>query len=224
MSSTFQLYRFALIEAKNITRARLEAEFRNGIASASALENAIERQLTTDQSCTPWRVTDAEQQGSQDGARTAALEFYWEHRHDLEQAMNSTLDCKEALSGAQICPKREAASTSNATPQESLIQELARFFGRFKPGGDLSPIDDCDEWEKLVRANPPEEQELVNELARFADLWRYLQERNEKLGPEIVKALAEVHKLPVNLRAARVREINKKLMNRIADANLGATQ
>ena len=77
------MYRFAWIEAKNITRARLGAEVRDGIATAHALENAIERQLTTDRTCTPWRVTDAEQRGSLDGARMAALEFYWEHRHDL---------------------------------------------------------------------------------------------------------------------------------------------
>ncbi len=224
MSSTFQLYRFALIEAKNITRARLEAEFRDGIASAQALENAIERQLTTDQSCTPWRVTDAEQQGSQDGAPTAALEFYWEHRHDLEQAMNSPLDCKEALSEVQTCPKRGAASMSNATRQKTLIEELARLFGRFEPGGDLAPIEHRDQWNELVSSNPREEQELLTELTRFADLWRYLQERNQKLGPEIVNALAEVHRLPVNLRAARVREINQKLMSRIGDCDLGAPQ
>ena len=224
MSSTFQLYRFALIEAKNITRSRLEAEFRDGIASASALKNAIERQLTTEQSCTPWRVTEAERRGSKDGARMAALEFYWEHRHGFRRAIDSTRECKEALSEAQIYPKEGAASMSNDTPQETLLQELARLFSRFKSGGDLAPIDDRDEWEKLVRSNPPEEQELVNELARFADLWRYLQERNEKLGPEIVQALAEVHKLPVNLRAVRVREINKNLMDRIADANPRATQ
>jgi hypothetical protein len=224
MSRTFQLYRFAFIEAKNITRARLEAEFRNGIASAIALENAIERHLTTDQSCTPWRVTDAEQQGSQDGVRTAALEFYWEHCHDAELAMNPTLEHKEVLSGAQIGPTGETALMPTGTPQETLLQELARLFRRFKPGGDLAPIDDRDQWNELVKSKPPEEQELVNELARFADLWRYLQERNEKLGPEIVNALAEVHKLPVALRAARMREINQELMKRICEFDLGAPQ
>jgi hypothetical protein len=224
MSSTFQLYRFALVEAKNITRTRLESEFRNGIASASALENAIERQLTTLQSCTPWRATEAEQRGSLDGARMGALEFYWEHRHDLQQAMNSTCECKEALSESQTGTKGGVALVSNDTPQETLLQELSRLFRRFKPGGDLAPIDDRDEWQKIVGSNPPEEQELVSELARFADLWRYFQGRNEKLGPEIVKALAEVHKLPVSLRAARVREINQKLMRRIGEFELGTPQ
>lgn len=113
---------------------------------------------------------------------------------------------------------------SNDTPQETLIQELGWLLGRFKPGGDLAPIEDRDEWQKLVRSNPPDEQELLNELTRFADLWRYFQERNEKLGPEIVNALAEVHKLPVALRAAQVREINQKLMSRIGEVDLGAPQ
>lgn len=221
MSSTFQLYRLALIEAKHITRARLDAEFRNGIASASALENAIERQLTTQQSCTPWRVTDAEQRGSQDGARTAALEFYWEHRRDLERTMNAKSECKTMLPEAQLSTNEGVALMSNDTPQETLLQELARLFRRFKAGGDLAPIEDRDQWDQLVTSSPPEEQELVDELARFADLWRYLQERNEKLGPGIVSALAEVHTLPVALRAARVREINHKLMSRIGEFDLG---
>ena len=112
---------------------------------------------------------------------------------------------------------------SNA-PQETLLQELSRLFRRFKSGGDLAPIEDRDQWDELVKSKPPEEQELANELARFADLWRYLQERNEKLGPEIVKALAEVHKLPVALRAARVRAINQELMKRIGEFDLGALQ
>jgi hypothetical protein len=224
MSSTYQLYRFALIEAKNIIRARLEAEFRNGVASASALENAIQRHLTNSQSCMPWRVTEAEQRGSQDGVRVAALEFYWEHRHDLQRAMNSTMECKRALSEGQTGTRGEIVSMPNDTPQEALLQELARLFRRFQAGEDLAPIEDRDQWDELVRSKPPEEQELVNELARFADLWRYFQERNEKLGPEIVKALGEVHKLPVALRAARVREINEKLMERVADVSSGAPQ
>lgn len=113
---------------------------------------------------------------------------------------------------------------SNDAPQETLLQELTRLFRRFQTGGDLAPIEDGEQWDELVSSNPPEEQELVMELARFADLWRYFQERNEKLGPATVNALAEVHKLPVTLRAARVREINQELMSRIGAFDLGTLQ
>ncbi len=113
---------------------------------------------------------------------------------------------------------------SNDTAQEELLQEFSRLFRRVRPGGDLAPIEDPDEWEKLVRSKSPEEQELLNELARFSDLWRYLQEGNEKLGPAIVKAIGEVHKLPVALRAARIREINQELMRRIGEFGLGVPQ
>jgi hypothetical protein len=138
--------------------------------------------------------------------------------------MNSTHERRETLSEAQTRPCEELALIANDSPQQTLLEQLGQFFRRFKAGGDLAPIEDRDQWDVLVRSNPPEEQELVNELARFADLWRYCQERNEKLGPEIVEALAEVHKLPVALRAARVREINQELMDRIADSGPGATQ
>ncbi|HEU5414065.1 MAG TPA: hypothetical protein VFW31_09925 [Candidatus Angelobacter sp.] len=105
-----------------------------------------------------------------------------------------------------------------------MLQELSRFFRRFNRGGDLAPIEDRDEWEKLVKSQAPEEQELLSELSRFADLWRYLQERNEKLGPAVVAAIRDVHKLPLMLRAERIREINQELMRRIGEFDLGIRQ
>lgn len=108
------------------------------------------------------------------------------------------------------------------TPQKELLQEMARLFKRFEKGGDLAPIEDRNEWEKLVESKPPEERELVKELARFADLWRYFQERNEKLGAEVVNAISEVHKLPVPERTARLKEINQRLMERVGDAGPSA--
>jgi hypothetical protein len=108
------------------------------------------------------------------------------------------------------------------TPQKELLQEMARLLKRFEKGGDLAPIEDRDEWDKLVESKPPEERELVKELARFAGLWRYFQERKEKLGPEIVNAIGQVHKLPVTERIARLKEINQKLMERVGDAGEGA--
>ncbi len=107
------------------------------------------------------------------------------------------------------------------TPQKELLQEMARLLKRFEKGGDLSPIEDRNEWDKLVDSKPPEERELVKELARFADLWRYFQERKEKLGPAIVNAISQVNQLPVPERTARLKEINQKLMERVGDAGQG---
>ena len=111
---------------------------------------------------------------------------------------------------------------SDDTPQKELLQEMAQLFKRFDKGGDLAPIEDRDEWDKLVESKPPEERELVKELARFADLWRYFRERKEKLGLEIVNAISQVHKLPVPERIVRLQEINQKLMELGSDAGQGA--
>jgi hypothetical protein len=111
---------------------------------------------------------------------------------------------------------------SKENPQKELLQEMARFLARFKEGGDVSPIADRDEWDRVVESTPPEEREVVKELARFADLWRYFQERNEKLGPEIVTAISQVHTLPPAERAVRLKEINQRLMERVNDAGQGA--
>ena len=104
------------------------------------------------------------------------------------------------------------------SPQKELLQEMAQLFKRFDKGGDLASIEDRNQWDKLVESRPPEERELVEELARFVDLWRYFQERSEKLTPEIVNAICEVHKLPVGERTPRLKEINQKLMERVVDA------
>ena len=56
------------------------------------------------------------------------------------------------------------------TPQKELLQEMSRLFKRFEKGGDLAPIEDRDEWDKLVESKPPEERELVKELARFVGI------------------------------------------------------
>ncbi len=48
MNAEFQQYRFARIEGHNITRARLEAQFKAGITDLDELEKAIAKQLTTE--------------------------------------------------------------------------------------------------------------------------------------------------------------------------------
>ncbi len=86
MNHEYQRYRFARVEGHNITRARLEAQFRDGITDLEELENVIEQQLTMAPMCTPWRKSEVEQTGSREGMRMAALEFYWAHRRRLRLA------------------------------------------------------------------------------------------------------------------------------------------
>ena len=80
MNREFQQYRFARIEAQNITRAQLEAQFKNGIGGLEEIEKAIEQLIMTEPACTPWRTSEVERTASRDGTRMAALEFYWAHR------------------------------------------------------------------------------------------------------------------------------------------------
>ena len=80
MDRKFQEYRFSWIEAQNITRARLEAQFKDGIGNLEEIEKAIEQLITPEPTCVPWRTSEIEQAGSRDGTRTAALKFYWAYR------------------------------------------------------------------------------------------------------------------------------------------------
>jgi hypothetical protein len=89
MEGEFQQYRFARIEAQNITKAQLETQFKNTVTEIEALERTIQRLLTTEVSSTPWRNSEIENAGSRDGTRMAALEFYWTHRRRLPRASES---------------------------------------------------------------------------------------------------------------------------------------
>ena len=105
--------------------------------------------------------------------------------------------------------------------QKDLLVEVMKLLQRFQPGGESGPISDRDEWEKRVQSHVSPDRELLHELTRFDDLWRYFQENRERVGPEILSALKEMPKLAVRERIQRMREINQKLMERIPDAGEG---
>lgn len=87
MNSEFQQYRFARIEAENIARARLEAQFKDGITIIDELENAIAQLLAAEPNiCVPWRRSKMERIGAYDGIRLAALEFFWSRRPEFSGA------------------------------------------------------------------------------------------------------------------------------------------
>jgi hypothetical protein len=113
-------------------------------------------------------------------------------------------------------------SDSNKDTQNDLVVEVMKLLNKFQPGGERGPIEDRDEWERRMQSHAPPDRELLQELTRFAGLWRYFQEQKETIGPEILDTLKEVPKLAVNARVDRMRQINHKLMERISNASEGS--
>jgi hypothetical protein len=60
-----------------VPRMRLESQFISGRIDFEKLERAIEQELAEPTTCAPWRRSEIEQTGCSDGARMAALEFFW---------------------------------------------------------------------------------------------------------------------------------------------------
>ena len=102
------------------------------------------------------------------------------------------------------------------------LHEIERLLRHSLPGGDLAPAASIEDWEKTIASAPESSRELLRELARFADLWRFLSEREEDLGETVVAAISALHKLPPAERIARVKQINHRLMARVKDARSGS--
>ena len=110
----------------------------------------------------------------------------------------------------------------NDVPQEELLKKMVQVLKRLEKGCSLAPIETRDDWDRLVESQTAEQRELLQELASFSDLWRYLQEHNEKLGRDIVDAIAQLYRLPILQRISGLRTINQKLMERVEDAHQSA--
>jgi hypothetical protein len=86
MIREFEQYRFARIEGRNVTRARLQSQFKDGINDLDELEKAIALELTMETPCAPWRKSEIEQIGCRDGMRRAIHEFFGELRRQIPGA------------------------------------------------------------------------------------------------------------------------------------------
>ena len=130
-----------------------------------------------------------------------------------ETAAERKSKTNEARTGEKKSATRGAAARR--------LRRIARLLEQVGPGGELEPFSSRQEWERVVDSNPPELQNLLRELARFADLWRYFQEREERLGSEIVGDVGRVHRLNLAERVILFKDINRRLMQRVNDGGKG---
>lgn len=116
----------------------------------------------------------------------------------------------------------DTAMNKDEKLHRQFLHEIERLLRHSLPGGDLEPAASIEDWEKTIAAAPESSRELLRELALFADLWRFLSDREEDLGESVVADISALHQLPPAERVARVRQINHKLMARVKDAHRGS--
>ncbi|HEV2401435.1 MAG TPA: hypothetical protein VGS27_31155 [Candidatus Sulfotelmatobacter sp.] len=65
-----------------------------------------------------------------------------------------------------------------------------------------------------IESNPatPQEKELAEVCARFADLCQYFRQQEMELPSQIVEEVRHVSKLAVNDRITRIKHLNRGLM------------
>ena len=103
-------------------------------------------------------------------------------------------------------------------PQKELLESMRVVLNRLKSGGDLAPVEDRYEYERQMETLPPDEKEYAQEATRMADLLQYCSRQRLRIPPEITKGAAELPALSMPERIARVRDLNRVLMEHIHNA------
>jgi hypothetical protein len=65
------------------------------------------------------------------------------------------------------------------------IQQHRGAVGKFDAGGELGPNEDRNEFERRLDALPPDQKELAQENARFADLCRYSSDKKMDIPAQV---------------------------------------
>ena len=104
---------------------------------------------------------------------------------------------------------------SEQTKKDKVQSRVAAGLSQFEPGGPKGPIDDPNEYEKLIRSvQDPEQREFLDEASRFATTWQYLSSLDMQLPTGIATNIAGLKdsSLSVRDRITRMRNINQQLM------------
>ena len=83
---------------------------------------------------------------------------------------------------------------------------------RFESGGDLGPVEDRNQYDGRLDSLPPEEKELAQESARFADLCQYFERQRMDVPVEILDQLRRASRLAISERVEAMKNLNQKIM------------
>jgi hypothetical protein len=101
--------------------------------------------------------------------------------------------------------------------QQQMPKKTKSGLDRFEPGGDLGPIEDRNQYERQASSLAPEQRELAESSARFADLSQYCSQRGLDIPRNIVERVSRVHELEIPARIKEMNAINKALMEYLCD-------
>ena len=89
--------------------------------------------------------------------------------------------------------------------------------GKFDAGGELGPIEDRNEFERRLDALPPDQKELAQENARFAELCRYFSDKKMDIPPQVLDQVGRLARLPIADRIRVLKDANRTLMEYLND-------
>jgi hypothetical protein len=84
MNRESEQYRFARVEAYHTTLAQLEEQFRDRAVDLEEIEAAVDGHFAKETFCAPWRRSETERAGCQEGMRLAALQFLSPYREVIQ--------------------------------------------------------------------------------------------------------------------------------------------
>ena len=88
---------------------------------------------------------------------------------------------------------------------------------KFEQGGELGPIEDRNEYERRFNPLLPDQKELAQESARFADLCQYFSQQKIDLPADLLEQVGRLSRLEISERIRAVKNINHELMEYLHD-------
>jgi hypothetical protein len=106
--------------------------------------------------------------------------------------------------------------TNMQTRVSSLLENIRK---QFEPGGKWAAIEDIAEYERQMNELPTDERDLCREVTIYANIAQFFSQKEWTVPFHIRQDVREIASLAVSDRIARMREVNKALMEYLHDAS-----